>query len=303
MKLQKVFVNTYFIKGGTNTGVYLFENNEALLIDPGLSGLRPKNMIKMFENEKIIPKYIVNTHEHEDHVGACTQIKHAYPEVEIMASENAKLFMERPELFSDFILGGRHNKFLTSKLFHRDLEKIHVDTIIDEGTLNKNNVDFKIINLKGHTLASVGILTKDNVLFVGDLLVSEDVLSKYDFLFLQDIEEYLKSLDRIKYLEFNSLVLGHGRKVLDKNEAILLMEKHRQAVYKYLNQIKQNLKVPMNIETLLRKIIKENELTYNYKEYYFFRASLVSCISYLADLDDIDYTLQDSDLLYYTKIK
>ena len=169
MKLQKVFGNTYFIKGGTNTGVYLFENNEALLIDPGLSGLRPKNMIKMFENEKIIPKYIVNTHEHEDHVGACTQIKHAYPEVEIMASENAKLFMERPELFSDFILGGRHNKFLTSKLFHRDLEKIHVDTIIDEGTLNKNNVDFKIINLKGHTLASVGILTKDNVLFVGDL--------------------------------------------------------------------------------------------------------------------------------------
>ena len=52
MKLQKVFGNTYFIKGGTNTGVYLFENNEALLIDPGLSGLRPKNMIKMFENEK-----------------------------------------------------------------------------------------------------------------------------------------------------------------------------------------------------------------------------------------------------------
>ena len=99
MKLQRVFGNTYFIKGGTNTGVYLFENKNALLIDPGLSGLRPKNMINMFENEKIIPKYIVNTHEHEDHVGACAQIKYVYPEVEIMASEYAKLFIERPELF------------------------------------------------------------------------------------------------------------------------------------------------------------------------------------------------------------
>ena len=76
MKLQNVFGNTYFVKGGTNTGVYLFKNNEALLIDPGLNGLRPKNMIKMFENEKIIPKYIINTHEHEDHVAACGQIKH-----------------------------------------------------------------------------------------------------------------------------------------------------------------------------------------------------------------------------------
>ena len=303
MKLQKVFGNTYFVKGGTNTGVYLFENNEALLIDPGLNGLRPKNMIKMFENEKIIPKYIINTHEHEDHVAACGQIKHSYPKVEIIASENAKIFIERPELFSDFILGGKHNKFLTAKLFHRNIEKIYVDTIVDEGTLNKNNTNFEIINLKGNTLASIGILTKDGVLFAGDLLVGEEVLNKYDFLFLQDVEEYLKSLDKIQSLDFNYLVLAHGRKVLDKDSTMLLINKHRQAIYKYLNQIKENLKVPMNIDALLKKIIKENELTYNYKEYYFFRTSLVTCISYLADLDEIDYTLEDSDLLYYTKIK
>ena len=303
MKLQRVFGNTYFIKGGTNTGVYLFENNEALLIDPGLNGLRPKNMIKMFENEKIIPKYIINTHEHEDHVAACGQIKHSYPKVEIIASENAKIFIERPELFSDFILGGKHNKFLTAKLFHRNVEKIYVDTIVDEGTLNKNNTNFEIINLKGHTLASIGILTKDGVLFAGDLLVGEEVLNKYDFLFLQDVEEYLKSLDKIQSLDFNYLVLAHGRKVLDKDSTMLLINKHRQAIYKYLNQIKENLKVPMNIDALLKKIIKENELTYNYKEYYFFRTSLVSFISYLADLDKINYKLEDSDLLYYTKIK
>ena len=239
MKLQNVFGNTYFVKGGTNTGVYLFENNEALLIDPGLNGLRPKNMIKMFENEKIIPKYIINTHEHEDHVAACGQIKHSYPKVEIIASENAKIFIERPELFSDFILGGKHNKFLTAKLFHRNVEKIYVDTIVDEGTLNKNNTNFEIINLKGHTLASIGILTKDGVLFAGDLLVGEEVLNKYDFLFLQDVEEYLKSLDKIQSLDFNYLVLAHGRKVLDKDSTMLLINKHRQAIYKYLNQIKE----------------------------------------------------------------
>ena len=285
MKLQRVFGNTYFIKGGTNTGVYLFENKNALLIDPGLSGLRPKNMINMFENEKIIPKYIVNTHEHEDHVGACAQIKYVYPEVEIMASEDAKLFIERPELFSDFILGGKHNKFLTEKLFHRNTEKISVDAIICEGKLQKNGVDFEVINLKGHTSGSIGILTSDGVLFAGDLLIGEETLSKYDFLFLQDVEEYLKSLDIVKSLDFNYI------------------EKHKQAVHKYLCQIIENLKVPMNVDTLLKKIIKENELTYNYKEYYFFRTSLVSFISYLADLDKINYKLEDSDLLYYTKIK
>ena len=66
MKLQRVFGNTYFIKGGTNTGVYLFENKNALLIDPGLSGLRPKNMINMFENEKIIVQGAVDLCFEED---------------------------------------------------------------------------------------------------------------------------------------------------------------------------------------------------------------------------------------------
>ena len=50
---------------------------------------------------------------------------------------------------------------MTVKLFHRNVEKIYVDTIVDEGTLNKNNTNFEIINLKGHTLASIGILTKE----------------------------------------------------------------------------------------------------------------------------------------------
>ncbi|WP_455542434.1 MBL fold metallo-hydrolase [Intestinibacter sp.] len=303
MKLQKVFGNTYFVKGGTNTGVYLFENNEALLIDPGLSGLRPKNMIKMFENEKIIPKYIVNTHEHEDHVGACGQIKQVYPDVGIFASEDSKLFIERPELFSTFVLGGKHNKFLNQKLFHRNAEKINVDEILCEGNLNRNNVDFKIINFKGHTNGSVGILTKDKVLFAGDLLIGEETLSKYDFLYLQDVKEYLESLDKAKSIDFDYIVLAHGKRFLDKHDAILSIEKHKQAIYKYLNQIRENLKVPMNIEVLLKKIIKENELTCNYKEYYFFRNSLVAFISYLADLDEVNYKIEDGDMLYYTKLK
>ena len=45
---------------------------------------------------------------------------------------------------------------------------------------------------------SIGILTSDGVLFAGDLLIGEETLSKYDFLFLQDVEEYLKSLDIVE---------------------------------------------------------------------------------------------------------
>ena len=205
-----------------------------------------------------------------------------------------------PKIISTYsIVGPKEGQGPLGEYFH---EVISDDTL-GKDSFEKAESEMMYTAIKG-AINSANLKEEDiDYLFAGDLLVGEEVLNKYDFLFLQDVEEYLKSLDKIQSLDFNYLVLAHGRKVLDKDSTMLLINKHRQAIYKYLNQIKENLKVPMNIDALLKKIIKENELTYNYKEYYFFRTSLVTCISYLADLDEIDYTLEDSDLLYYTKIK
>ena len=46
MNLINISGNTFYIRGGTNTGLYLFDDNSALIIDPGLSGARPNKIIK-----------------------------------------------------------------------------------------------------------------------------------------------------------------------------------------------------------------------------------------------------------------
>lgn len=303
MKLSKILGNTYYIKGGTNSGVFLFDNNECLLIDPGLSGVRPKSIINMFEKEGLDLKYIINTHEHEDHYGGCYQLKEEKNDIQILSSEKAKLYIENPEIFSNYILGGKSNKFLLSELCHRKVEKVDINRTIYEGKLSINHKTLEIVDLKGHTDGSIGVLTEDKVFFIGDLLIGEKILEKYDFLFLQDVKEYLCSLEKIQKIDFDYIVLGHDKNILNKEQSINLINKHKDAVYKYLKQIKDLLKDEMNIEDLLRNIIEKNNLTYNYKEYYFYRSSLVSFISYLAELEEIDYKLINSGLLYYTKIK
>lgn len=303
MKLINILGNTFYLRGATNTGVYLFDDNTALIIDPGLSGIRINKLIKSFRENNIELKYIINTHEHNDHFGACEQLKEEYKNVKILSSKYAKLYIENLNLFSKYIMGGKSNKLMDEKLNHRHTKEVDVDDIISEGKININNKEFEIFNFNGHTPGSIGILTQDKVLFVGDLLVGEEMLKKYDFLFLFDIKEQLKSLDKIKYIDFEYLVISHSKKLISKEDSIKVIENHKNAINKYINQVRVYLTNPITVENILKNIIVNNNLSYSYKEYHFFKSSLISLISYLIDLDEVDYILQDGELLYYTKNK
>lgn len=303
MEITNIKGNTYYIKGGTNTGIYLFNDNKALMIDPGLNGTRPKRVIEELEANDIALKYIINTHEHNDHYGACNAFKERYKDLEILSSKYAKMYIEHPELFHKYIMGGKSNKFIDGRLKDKSSEYISIDRTISKGNAIIEDIDFKIIELPGHTPGSIGILTQDNVIFVGDLLVSDKILKKYDFLFVFDIKEYLESLNKLNILDFEYLILGHGKEIISKYESYYLILKHEQAIEKYLNQIRELLKEKITLENLLSIIIKNNNLSYNYKEYHFLKSSLVSVISYLTYIDEISYILDGGQLLYYTKKK
>ena len=314
--------STYYIKGGTNTGVYAY-GDKAVIIDPGLSGSRPKRLIKKIQARNLKPSYIINTHEHDDHYGGCGYIKSEFPDIVNCSSEYASLYIENPILFSTYVLGGKSSEEMlsTSKLKKSDISRI--DTILDEGYFSledgnmvsdedicrkfdeegfKDRKDIiKIISLGGHTEGSIGILTSDGVLFSGDLLISGEMLEKFDFMFIFDVEKQLESIEKIKDIDFKYLVAGHSKEILSKEDAIELAAKNTAAINKYINQVIEMLSNPMGSDEILKNIIVNNDLVCKYKEYCFFKSSLVSLITYLMDKDIICYTIKNGELLYNIK--
>jgi hypothetical protein len=113
----------------------------------------------------------------------------------------------------------------------------------------------------------------------------------------------MNSLDKLRNIDFEYIVASHSKYLITKKESETIIGKHEAAVYKYVNQIKEELRTPIGIEKLLKNIILKNDLKYNYKEYHFFKSSLISVISYLSSLQEIDYILSQGELLYYTKRK
>ncbi len=299
MGMINVKGNTFYLRGGTHTGVYILKDNKAIIIDGGRSGLNINKIIKSLNAYDLELKYILNTHEHDDHTGVNYDLINEYKNVELMMSNESKLYIENPELFSKYIIGGKSNDAMDGKVKSKYKGITKVNHILEEGIINIDNEEFEVISLKGHTLGSIGILTPDKVFFVGDSLIGGKLLSKYDFLFLYDIEEQIKTLDKIESIEYGFLILGHGENILTKDESKVLVENNRKAVYKYINQVLKYLEEPMGIELLLKHIITDNDLSCNYREYHYFKTSLVSLISYLLDLQKIEYILKDGELRYY----
>lgn len=301
MRFKNIKGNSFYIRGGTNTGVYVFNDKSALIIDPGLPGVRPRNIIRDLEKEGITIKWMINTHEHNDHYGAGYQFKEKYPNLVNMSSFYSKLYIDNPILFSTYIMGGNTNEFFDNILMSKNMKNVSIDRTIKPGKLHINGEYIEIIDLKGHTAGSIGVLTKDKVLFLGDMLVGEELLYKFDLLFIFDVEAYLDSLDLLHTIDFEYAVLGHCKKELDKLETLDLVKKHRESVNKYLKQIRNIIKEPTSLESILKIILNENNLSYNYKEYHFFKSTLVGMISYLNKLGEIKYFTEDGDVLYYTK--
>lgn len=301
MKLINLKGNTYCIKGGTNTGVVRLNDNSALIIDPGLGGIRPKKMMDILKNNGMNIKYIINTHEHGDHYEGCKQLKELDNYIKIMSSAEAKIFIDNPNKFADYTIGGKASKFFKFKMCEEENNFIKVDYTIEEGNLVLNNRKVEIIRLKGHSEGSIGVLTEDKVLFVGDLFVGSYILNKFDLLLLYDVKEYLNSIEKIENIDFEYMVLGHGKEVFTKLESKNIINAHRNAVNKYINQVRELLKSPISIDNLLKNIIVNNNLSCNYTEYHFFRSTILSIISYLCDLDQVDYDINLGEMLYYSK--
>lgn len=301
MKLINISGNTYCIKGGTNTGVIKLDNNDALIIDPGLGGMRPRNMVELLKENNMKIKYIINTHEHEDHYEGCSQLKKLDNNIVIMSSKEAKVYIDDPNKFEDYTMGGKNNKFLKSKVCEEKNNLTKVDRTIEGNELVLNNNKTEIIKLKGHSEGSIGILTEDKVLFVGDLFVGSQILSKFELLLLYDVKEYLNSINKIRDIDFEYMVLGHGKEIYLKSQSEDIINAHKNAVNKYVNQVKDLLKSPITIDNILKNIINNNNLSCNYTQYYFFRSSIVAIVSYLCDLNQIDYDIKLGEMLYYSK--
>ena len=170
------------------------ETKEGIIVDPGEEGER---ILKTVTQEGIVPRYLVNTHGHIDHIGANGYLKGKIEGLKLgIHKADARMLINADENLSNFA-GGEFTS-PPADFFLKDGDEI---------TLGK--IHLKVIHTPGHTPGGICLLGEGKII-TGDTLFAGSV-GRTDLprgsmeLLMKSLREKLMSLP-----EETVIYPGHG---------------------------------------------------------------------------------------------
>lgn len=179
------------ISGEYMTNCYIIgENGEAIVVDPGTDFSPIKNYL---DAHGLMPKYVLITHAHFDHIGSVAALKALGAKVYI--SETDYKYLCKDGFFDG--TDERVDRFEADVLLNDD----------DEITLLSHR--FRVVSTPGHTPGGVCYIMDNECIFSGDTLFRLSV-GRWDFKYGNGAE-LVKSLRKIFDLVGDYKVYpGHG---------------------------------------------------------------------------------------------
>lgn len=205
MKWTHVLGNTWCVEGRVCIPVYLLNDREAVLLDTGYAEDR-QQLDALLREKGLQVRAVLGSHSHNDHSG-----NHAYYQ-----QQGAEIILQNLEaaIVSDAALLAAAYwpatvREVTRELSHLLIQADRTFTAADSG-LEIDGQHFGLLPLPGHTPGHTGIMTPDQVLYVGDAVLSSDVLRGARLPSTMDWAQDLASKHRLEEVSCKAYLLAHN---------------------------------------------------------------------------------------------
>lgn len=254
--------------GNTNVGLIECEGKK-YLIDTGSSEKFAKEIFK--EVGKV--DFIFNTHFHADHIQGNYLFKSNGSE--IYADKIEKFFIENPFMESFYLYTANSPRALKSTFFEAKGATLKsFDEFKGQG--------FEFVPLPGHSIGMTAIKF-GKVLFCGDAYFGEEIIKKYLYPYLVDVQNFISSLEKIVRPDVDLYVPSHGQPLSDPLHDINATKK---ALFDFINMTYDLLKVPKSVEELCFEM-GNGGVPLNLGTFYLFRSFESAILSYLESKGEI----------------
>ncbi len=201
--------------------LYMPDRTSAVMIDSGLKHPDREGILNLLKRENIHVSVLLTSHFHRDHIGNHSAIKKAHgcrvymtPYSAIVSVDEHNLLASGYETVTMYKARGPHSYCQPDEIIPRDAEEITVC-----------GYRFSLLWLPGHAVEQVGFVTPDNVAYLGDTLLSDNVLQSvripYHTCGRLDLEakESLRNLKCARYILAHNGVFDDIGELIDRNLA------------------------------------------------------------------------------------
>ena len=294
MKIINIKGNTFCIDTGmTYIPFYKISERDIIMLDSGWFRGERKGIDELIDKNNYKIKAIICTHFHIDHVGNCRYLKDkhkciiampAYEALVCHSAINLKLYYSTQTL-SDVMTHYGEAIFKTDVLLPTDSKDINI-----EGS------EFKVLQLPGHSPSHIGLITPDDVVYLGDSLISYNVMKNakmpYAYILLQD----LQTKEKLYELKYNKYVIAHKGIYNDITKLITdnieFYKGRAMGVYSVITNY-------MTMEDILKASVEKFKIDVktSYK-YNFMERMLRSYVEYLDEIGLIKLEIKEGFLKY-----
>ena len=264
MELRHVLGRTWVAEASTALlPIYRVTDTDIILIDTGYAKLDRAGLTALIEDRGFHLRGIICSHAHFDHSGNVRYLqqrcgaKAAAHIIEAGISVNPDAYRANYVALTY----GKSREFFLEECFV-------ADTIIgpEDDFLDFCGVRFGILQLPGHSAGHIGVVTPDNVAYVGDCLIDQQQIDSAKLPTSMFIARDLQSKEFLRRTQYDAYIMAHKSVVtdiaplVDSNIAFI----HRKAE-ELLNDLTDGMTFAQWISTFCQRenIRTKNELKFS----------------------------------------
>ncbi len=294
MDIKEVKGNTFCIDTGmTYIPFYKINDKEIIMLDSGWKRGERKGIDALLERNNFRVVAIICTHAHIDHIGNNAYLKEKYKCIIAMPAYEALICSSAVNLklyYSTQTLSE------VTEHFGHMVCKTDIMILDTEDSVSVRGIQFKILHTPGHSPAHICITTPDDATYVGDSLISYEVMKGAKMPYAYILSEDLKSKLKLYDLKCSKYVVAHKGMYDDITELIsdnINFYKSRAA------RVCDAIYGAMTMEDIFKAVIKKFNIHVNSRyRYAVIERMLLSYVEYLNETGIIELKMDDGFLKY-----
>ena len=294
MEIKEVKGNTFCIDTGMlYIPFYKINHEEIIMLDSGWAKGEREGIDEILEKNNLKVVGIICSHAHVDHIGNNAYLKKKYNCIIAMPAYEALICSSTVNLKLYY-----NSQTLSDVTEHFGHMVCQTDIMIldNQDILYVHGIKFKILHTPGHSPAHICIITPDDVAYLGDALISYEVMRGAKMPYAYILSEDLKSKLKLYDLKCSKYVVAHKGMYDDITKLItdnIDFYKNRAIrVYDVIDGA-------MTMEDILKAVIKKFNIHVNSRyKYTMIERMLGSYVEYLNETGMIVLNMDEGFLKY-----